>query len=642
MKITLKKLAIQHFKGIGTEIITLDGHNATITGANGVGKTTVYDAFLWLLFGKDSDGKTDFGIHPLDKNNKPLKDVVVNVTGLLDLDGDEILLQKEQHERVVKGQLTGYTNLCYINEVPTKVGEYNRQIEKIIPEGIFKILTDLRYFAEKLPWSDRRKVLLELAGDVGAPEGFEELVAGLQNRTIIQQKNRLTELKKRFTADRDNIPPRIDELQIGISQYADTTDSPATIEAQRGALQAEIDHCQLKMSTIIDQEKERQEQLEHLNQMKRNLAEREAAITADTSGTRPLLDERVKLETAIADIQSTVEAYSQKIKQFRAKKQMAETALKNYHDNMDEVRIKYQKLIEAKIETNCFECGQVLPTERIAEMKEKREERLEELSAEGASIKEKVDAQAKHIEEVNMQVGSAVKMHNEAVMKAEKLQTKTDTRIKEIQEALKNQAPPDLSKDPQWLAINEKIKTAELNIGEPVASQLIDLEKERNKKNAQVKTLNDTLAQSDRIKKDKSRIKDLEAEEKRLAQTIADADKELSEIAEYLAAESTLVETAVNGRFKHVTFKLFKQLLNEGLMPCCEVILNGVIYADMSSGEKIFTGLDIVNILSMHYGFSLPLFIDHVESVTLPLETHMQTIGLKAIDDEKLTVEIED
>ncbi|KKK64284.1 hypothetical protein LCGC14_2985770, partial [marine sediment metagenome] len=109
----------------------------------------------------------------------------------------------------------------------------------------------------------------------------------------------------------------------------------------------------------------------------------------------------------------------------------------------------------------------------------------------------------------------------------------------------------------------------------------------------------------------------------------------------YLAAESTLVENAVNVRFKHVKFKLFKQFLNEGLVPCCDVILNGVIYADMSSGEKIFTGLDIVNILSMHYGFSLPLFIDHIESVTLPLETHMQTIGLKAVDDEKLTVTLE-
>ncbi len=641
MKITLKKLAIQHFKGLGTEIITFDGRNAIISGANGVGKTTIYDAFLWLLFGKDSEGKADFGIRPLDENNKLLKDVVVSVTGILDFDGEEATLKKEQHEKVVKGQIAGYETHCLINEVHEKVGEYNRQIEKLIPEGIFKILTDLRYFAEKLPWSDRRKVLLELAGDVGTPEGFEELVAGLQNRTIIQQKKRLTELKKRFTADRDNIPPRIDELQIGISQYADTTDSPATLEAQRDALQAEIDTCQRKISKIIDEEKERQEQLEHLNQMKRNLAEREAAITADTSGTRPLLDERVKLETEIADSQSAVEAYSQKIKQFRAKKQMAETILKGYHDNMDEVRSKYQKLREAKIETNCFECGQVLPTERIAEMKEKREERLEELLAEGVSIKEKVDAQAKHIEEVNMQVGSAVKMHNETVMKAGKLQTKADKRVKEIEEALKTQGKPDPSGDPQWLAISEKIKTAESNIGEPVASQLIELEKERNQKNNQIKVLNDTLAQSDRIKKDKVRITDLEAEEKRLAQAIADTDKELSEIAEYLAAESTLVETAVNGKFKHVTFKLFKQLLNEGLVPCCEVILNGVIYADMSSGEKIFTGLDIVNILSMHYGFSLPLFIDHVESVTLPLETHMQTIGLKAIDDEKLTVEIE-
>ncbi len=59
--IRLKQLKINNFKGIKALKLDFgtDGNN-TIYGANGSGKTTVFDSFTWLLFGKDSQGKSDF------------------------------------------------------------------------------------------------------------------------------------------------------------------------------------------------------------------------------------------------------------------------------------------------------------------------------------------------------------------------------------------------------------------------------------------------------------------------------------------------------------------------------------------------------------------------------------------------------
>ena len=59
--IKLKKLILENFKGI--KELKIDFSNVTnIFGDNGVGKTTIFDAFTWLMFGKDSTDKKDFSI----------------------------------------------------------------------------------------------------------------------------------------------------------------------------------------------------------------------------------------------------------------------------------------------------------------------------------------------------------------------------------------------------------------------------------------------------------------------------------------------------------------------------------------------------------------------------------------------------
>ena len=118
----LKRIEVKNFKGIGLFESDFGSENI-IEGENGVGKTSVYDAWLWLLFGKNSEGRSDFKLRPYDNENNAVEGLVVMVEATVEVAGETVTLKKEQHENVVKGKVTGFTTKCWINEVPKKVGQ---------------------------------------------------------------------------------------------------------------------------------------------------------------------------------------------------------------------------------------------------------------------------------------------------------------------------------------------------------------------------------------------------------------------------------------------------------------------------------------------------------------------------------------
>lgn len=638
MQIKLIGMAVRNFKGLKSFEMDVGGDNAKITAENGVGKTTVYDAFLWLLFGKDSTGRTSFELRPLSQQNKPLKGLVLSVQAELECDGVLHVVKKEHREKVVKKQLRGYEVFCWIDEVPKKVGEFQSWVDELIAEDTFKLLTDLSHFNSKLHWQKRREVLLDIAGEIGTPTGFDDLLAKLNDRTVDEYKKVLAEQKKRYTKERDEINPRIDELQRGLDDYAGA--GTPELEQKRLDIQAEIDDLDSQRKELFAKESDRQKAVNRLNGLKAQLVTREAELKADTSGIADLLKQKSDLETMLRRAETTVLEASG-LKESCAKVLASEhDKIARATDRLQSLRDERNKISGESPDDTCYACKQTLPADQIDPNKAAHKARLAEIDVQGREAKQEVAVWKDAVKEREAEFKVIGADLEDREVQLTELKDASISAFMKIDSLIEAQPTPEPDDDVEWRKIRIQIAEVKAQIGEPAADQLMAIDTTRMAKEREHTEISKSLAQADRMKMDKARIIELEESEKVLAQKLADLEETLASIDTFKASESSLIEKSVNAKFKYATFKLFKELLNGGFEDCCEATFKGVPFADLSTGQQIFVGVDIVNVLSAHYAVSVPLFVDHAESLTISIEANSQVIQLYAADGiEKLTVE---
>jgi len=631
MKIMLNKLTIENFKGVKQFEFEFGGRNAIIRAANGVGKTTIHDAFLWLLFNKDSDGDTAFGNRPVDGYNQRIPGLVVAVEAQLWIDGTVHAYRREEHERTVRGDIKGFTSKYWIDDVPQKEKDFKEAIGRIVQDDVFRMLANLTHFLGKTPWPAQRQVLLVLAGETGTPAGFDKLLSELNGRSIDDYKKVLADRKKGFVTERDEINPRIDEIQKSLEGYAQAqTDSESQLQAKRDLITQTIAGIEAERTELRAGETVRAKLQADLAELKGQKATREGQLASDTRSVDDMLNEKRTLEAAYME---QMHALSNMQAELRTKRTSLESAENDYGQAMltiQSVRDEYGRAKNKPIDDTCYACGQRLPAEKIVALDAKRKAELASITERGNNLQRAADERKAGMDALQEEILLAEAACQNAEKELREKEEANKARYAEIEAEVKACPRPKPEDDPQWNDIMCDIQQLEKQIGPPVSEQLEQVESRIKTANADLTDINAALANYDNAEKAKERISELDTRERELSQKIADCDKQLCQIESFKMAESELIAEAVNGKFEHVAFKLFKEHLNGGLDECCEALLNGVPYSDMSTGQKTVCGVDVINVLSGHYGISVPLFVDHAESLTLPLGAKSQMIELYA------------
>ena len=622
----LTEITIQNFKGIKDLTTTFSVINPTeISGRNGCGKSSVYDAFLWCLFGRDSLGQADFDVEPQDKDGQLITcipKVAVTVDGHI--------LKRELHDKAPKTR-------CWVDEVSMSVTAYQGFVASLIDKDVFRMLTDVHHVCG-MHHTDRRKLLLTLAGESGTPAGFESLLADLQGRSMMEYKKLVQDEKTRTVKARDQIEPRIDEIQRGL----DDNQSPdESAESERKRLTDESQALDRARQTLLNQEADRQKVIDQVNGIRTMLTGREAFLKNDTSRVQELIKEKNSLATSTQDAESALQQMNWSlVEKDRMRKQLKDS-MAGAQDELQTCRGKWEETAKPVImddfDLGCPTCGQPLPEDQAQAVAANasgrhqndlrdQQQALEVITSRGNDLQDQIQTSQAGIEKLEGEIctlGHEIKAEAERIKQA-KSSNEIKSRLLQIQIDSDVKVKPE--DDQLWSDYSQQIEA--LKVGESVAEQLSIIEGQRNDLTLELVEVNRKMARADRAQEDHERIKFLEEQERMENEKILNLEKKLADIAKYTQAESELIEAGVNGLFKHVRWRMFQTLKNGNVEPCCTPTFKGVAYPNLSYGERILVGLDIVGVLAKHYKVTVPLFVDNAESYTPEIEWSGQVIRL--------------
>lgn len=644
-KIKIKSLELHNFKGVRNFRLNADGKSQSILGDNGTGKTTLFDAFLWLLFDKDSQGKSGFEVKTI-VDGSPLHKLNHEVTGTLEIDGTPTVLRKVYSEKWTKkrgsatSEFTGHTVDYYVNDVPVKLKKYKEHVEQIADENIFKLLTSPTYFNEQLHWQDRRKTLLDICGDISdddviaSNKELDDLPLILNGRKIEDHRKIVAGKRKEINDELQKIPVRIDEVNRSIPDVGiiDINKEKATIEALDTRIKKgkEILLRIESGGAVAEKENElRSIESQMLDIEIKHRREAQDAIDDKNKDKRSTSGKIADIDLAIARATNTIDDNTKKINTLNVDRERLR----------EEFRQEESKKFEYEYAQICPLCEQRIPEEKINTAHDKAEEEfnitrsnsLDHIQTAGRAARDEV---AK-LEKENASLRSEVDAHKKKTIKLDLDLSSTKKTIASLDGKFNScQGDPEYTElSTKHAAISQEITDLKNGqapkLGE-TKIKLSDLEKERVE--AQRK-----IDKHDIAKEGYARIEHLKQQEKILAAEFEKLERELYLTEQFLQTQAGFINNRVNDKFKLARFKLFSEQINGGLSPACETLYDGIPYSTgLNHGGQISVGLDIINTLSDHYGVSLPIFVDNSESITCLPEVNSQLIKLIVSEQDKV------
>lgn len=659
--IKIKSLKLLNFKGIRNLEINDLTDRTNIFGDNGTGKTTVFDAFVWLLFGKNSKDETTFEIKTLDKNNVAIPKIDHEVTAVLWIDGQEIEAKKIYREKWTTPRGTnepvfsGHVTEHFWNQVPVTAKEYTSKINQIVDEKLFKLLSNPLAF-NSLKWQDQRSVLDQLIDNISDQDvakgnaEFERLLNTIgSNKTMDEYKKQVKATIKNAKDKIQEIPNRIDEVERGKPLPKNWGEIEATItnlNAQAQDLESQISNKLASQQKVIDQKSAIQSKINDFEskevQIKHDLKIEAQNQYNDLNAGSDMV------KSNIDNVNNSINIWTNKVNTLLSELAQVETKAASVESQINETRQQWESrnaetFSISESDCACPTCKREFDSSTIDQKRSEleilfnnqKQSDLTKLREKGLSLTDTKNSLNKEAETLNSSIDSLKKQIADA---------KQDLNNLEVQLASAASGPIKtadqihqelIQENAQLAEISQNINSAELEYNNIKQVDISDLKAKKEEISTEISSLNKELDVRDQIDKADQRIKELLDEEKALAQTISDTDRDLFAIETFNKAKIDQMESSINSLFDLVDFKMFDDQINGGVSETCVALIDGVPFSDANTASKINAGIDIINTLSRHYGVNAPIFIDNRESVVNLIDTSSQVINLIVSEQDK-------
>lgn len=669
-KVTIKQLQLTNFKGIRSLTINFYPEQTIIAGDNATGKTTIFDAFTWCLFGKDSQDRTAFGIKTVDKEGKTIERIEHEVTAIIDVGGWEHTFTRILTEDwgSIKGEaqtkLKGNTTHYLIDGIEIKAKDYADRIAGIIDEQLFKLITNPSYFPS-LPWQTQRNTLITIAGNVTYQDiakgnkDFETILREMSGKEMAEFKEAIAYRIKKVKEELDKCPIEINAIESVTPEAPDF----AALEAEAKKINFQIEQIDKAQADAAEAARQRyEEQRKKQDEIYKLQNERDRIIHEATREHNKLQEEKneerrkllTKKESIEREIEFNARELNQKIDHINSKIELSKQRIAEKDRILADLREKWKEenakeYVDSDQGLICpvynIICKDDTATAKFAEGKGKEREafnlskskKLDEINERGRMIKEEKAEEEKHLKELEKELEEKEKeakvTREEAILNKQQIEEQINSLPEQKNE------PLDVNTLPEVIAIDEKIISLKAEIvPETEDTSRDELAAKKRELENQRREIEKQLNVRETIKTNKAKIEAIIAREKVLAQQKADLDRQ-----EYTADQLQMkfmneIERRVNSLFKLVNFKMYEKQINGGDAPTCVATMGGVKYSDLNGAARINAGLDIINTLCNFHQVTAPIFVDNAESINEIIPTQSQIIKLVVSHDKELRI----
>ena len=625
----LKKLTISNFKGIAERTIDFSA-KTEISGQNGTGKTTIMDAYFWLMSGKDSTLTDNPNVIPIGAT-----ECMPTVEAVFDMDGKSATVRKVQKYKNKDGK-ESTSNQYIVNEVPMTERDFKAKLEEYGIDDRFLVLSHpdflLNDTSKKGREFVRNKILFPMAQELSDKEiadakDLPELSKLLDDYSLseIEAMNKATLKKINDEIGKDNViaNARIDELLKGKSGKL-----VAKTEQQIKAVKDNIASNRNEQNRVAEKVHKLESQIMQLkfdasaflsaknDQISRKKMEIDKTLAEHMKMAGQANNELVRLNTNIEVKQDTIRTNEGRIEYL---KQKAEELKASEFD---------------KSTTVCPTCGQTYPADMAKQIEEnfllEKEAKIKSVAAEIGELEEANETRKKEIALYCADRDEQQKTLKEIEQKCKELKAEYDSIVF-----------PDFRETEGYKAFEKQITDREQEIAQTNCDNLKETE---NELLTQLSSLQAELAQANEDKRIDERVKEIREAILQAEVNRANAEKVLYQVEQLGKAKNEMLEDSINKHFKLVKWKLFRTLKNGSIEDACTPEIDGFeLGKSANRGRETLAKLDIIAGLQKFYGVSYPVFVDNFESVSNQtadrISMNGQLVLLKVTEDQELKEE---
>lgn len=670
MQIKLKSLHLENFKGVKDKTYQF-GDLTRILGMNRLGKTTIATAWFWLLSDKNYELNSNPNIRPDD-----VEECIPTVTAVLDIDGKEVTIAKMQNRSVSKPNDKGISkvslnNTYEINSVPKNERDFKAYMEDLgLSFDNFLVCSHPNVFTG-YKTADMRKVLFKMASektdyDIATMSDETADVAKLLADYKFEEIEAMQKAsKKKATEQVEAIPNQIvglEKAKVDID-VAEQELAKNDLERRISDIDEKISDSGKAVDNLCDESMKLQFDINGLY-----TAENDKLI----QNRRKLEDSRDEAQRAFNDAHNTI---SDAQKQIDSNKSAIEVAEKKRSELDAEYNAEKAKVFDEtpclfheeewkfdESSTICKSCGQVLPADRIEQIKadfearkakakkdaeshlddmrvsfaKKRKESLEVIKSQGFQHKNIIDDLTAKNEALQAEIESNRKAETDAMARKNQI----EKQLSELPEK------PDMSQNEEYQQKKARYDELEKQIAslKDSTSATDSFKEERKALVEELDSVKEKIAQSVNNIRIDEQISELQEKQRDYEQAKADAEKILYQLSLVSKKKNELLVEEINNHFGIVKWLLFDYQKNGEYKEVCIPTIDGKRFGDSTNtGREIEAKLDICNSFQKFFGMQVPIFLDGAESINdeyLP-KVDTQLILLTVTKDRELKLEVE-